>query len=306
MSFKSFIKQMGTYVKDNVGNVLDSTIAKYTGAHLTGAEKEANAFNAEQAQINRQFQKEQADTTYQRTVADLQAAGLNPALAMNNGASVPTPTGNAASSVSPQSSGLLDLILQMKQLHIAEKANDADVRLKNAHAAKAEQELPWIDRLNSIIEGKGVEEITNLQQARQNLKAEYDLKIKQAETEAQKRLLTQAQTRVAEANANQIETMLEFDKAYRQAQTETEKAQCAFAKLQYMYNSKLWDDEYINAIKKTAMEQADDAEMKKDIDRCTRDILSGGWIDVTDDMSKTEKWFAKFLNMFMATVAVAK
>lgn len=55
------------------------------------------AFNAQQAQANRDWQTQMSNTAYQRAMADMRAAGLNPILAANlGGASTP---GGAAGSI---------------------------------------------------------------------------------------------------------------------------------------------------------------------------------------------------------------
>lgn len=59
--------------------------------------REAMQFSADQAALNRDFQREMSNTAYQRAAADLRKAGLNPVLAV--GASASTPQGNAAQGV---------------------------------------------------------------------------------------------------------------------------------------------------------------------------------------------------------------
>lgn len=59
-----------------------------------------SAFNAEQVALNRDFQREMSNTSYQRAVVDMKSAGLNPMLAYSQGGAS-TPSGSSANAVQP-------------------------------------------------------------------------------------------------------------------------------------------------------------------------------------------------------------
>ena len=142
-----------------------SLFGKYTGTSLTDAEREANEFTAGEntramnfssleAEKNRQFQAEQAATQWQRGVADMQAAGLNPALAYGQGGasamSGSAPSGSAGSSVGPAGGSLSDLlelayIGKKRQLYDAQiDEARASAEEKRANAGNKREQTKWI------------------------------------------------------------------------------------------------------------------------------------------------------------------
>lgn len=126
-----------------LSQLFDSLINSLTGAHLTGAQQEANQFSADEAEKQRQFEKEMSNTAYQRQVNDLQDAGINPIMAASNGVSLPSST--AAASVSPgaatfQMSSLIELMRLKEMLPLEKEALKAQTQQTKALADKTEAE----------------------------------------------------------------------------------------------------------------------------------------------------------------------
>lgn len=120
----------------------------------------ANKENARQAQLNRDFQERMSNTQYQRGIADLKAAGLNPALAYQQGGAS-SPTGSSAPPMQ----------------NVLQGPTNALNSLLNTQMQVAQIQNVEMDTYKKRTEGQAIEQVTGNEVA--NLQARTELLIEQ-------------------------------------------------------------------------------------------------------------------------------
>jgi hypothetical protein len=312
------------------GRILSSVAGAAVNAHAykknreyaDEVRQEQNQFNAEQAQIAREYNQQMDNTKYQRQVADMQAAGVNPALAMQGGVSTQA-TSNAvaqgASVASPSFdlSSVIQLALQSKQLSIQKKLADAEVRVKNADADLKEKDADIRDEYNRILlEGMNksnelsVEQIAQIRANIGKISEEVELLRKQAATEEERRLLTAAETTLRKAMTDKTEqeiknlvTLLPFEQALKAAQSEQAKASAAAQLMRAAYDKKLIDSGYIDAMVRENLAGAGEKEVRAKAENYEYLLRSGDIFDTSTFAGDTARDFVQAASIFSKVVS---
>lgn len=296
------------YDMSSSGGLLESATGKFLGTNLTGAEREANFFNAEEAQKQRDWEEYMASTVKQREVADYKAAGLNPMMAAGGSGSVPS--GASASSVSPSVGSLSDLfslatlkptIDKLK----ADKANvEADTALKAEEAINKKEDTRGKQLANEFNEltinsrKEAIELENNLKSAQYRLvykkmdeiEASMTKIIEEAHTEQEKQAVLKCEAWLKSAEAKQIIEMLPYNKALAEAKTDEARAAAQLSRMHAAYQQKLLDSDYLDNIIRKAEADADSAEAKAALAKIKTAIRTGN----TGDLPQLSFWEGLF------------
>lgn len=98
----------------------------------------ANAQTAYQAQLNRDWQERMSNTSWQRGVADMKAAGINPMLAFSKGGAS-TPAGSAATAQTgaPQQNTMAGVTSALQLLNLKAQIDNIKAQTENTRAQTA-------------------------------------------------------------------------------------------------------------------------------------------------------------------------
>ena len=294
-------------ISDQISKIIKHPLSQDVGLPLLGTAINAginfgmmnyqNKFNAREAEKAREWNLEMDSTKYQRTVADMKSAGVNPALAMDGGVTTQAGSNATAQGVTPPYMNIANMANMVQALSQARLNNEQakniaeDTNLKKAQIAyygafttKITAETIGISINNQYLDtynqlrNEGMEKANQLTDASINevnqniekMKAEIDLAIKQAKTEEERVRLMITQEALNKANADQINRLTPYLEKYYSAQTEQAQASAKLMLVQAAYQQGLIDEGMIEASVKEKYGNANAAEARAMLDEARR------------------------------------
>lgn len=303
-------------------NLLGNYAAGVTGSRLTDAQREANVWSAQQAELAFNRELDASNTAKQRQVQDYIAAGINPMLAA--GQSVSLPSASNAASVSPSSSAFN--LPALIELYNSFRLAKAEITVKNAQARnidadtalKQSQEIGqnFINDVNAAtrdvqIEMKSVDLVLlrknsdKIDSEIKGIVSNIRLNEEQAKSEIEKRALMVAQRVLHYASAYEIRELLGYRKQLMSAQAGQAKYAAALSGIQYVYQKHLITDGYLDSIIDQAAASASIKLDEASLLRIKTALRTGDYSGVSSmdlfNQIFTSEGFLQFATIFMDT-----
>lgn len=308
-----FFKNLLDAFTGGFGSAVSSAVGGAVGQvmPLSKSEKQQNAFNAEEAQKTRDWQEKMSNTSYQRGVADMTQAGLNPQMmygGVSSGAS--TPSGATASS-----GGFSNRALQGAQVALAMQRSYAELRKLKAEAKLTEISAEYApEKFNAEIDGliasahsdEAKAHLTELQSTYQSVQNDYErdilttsLRLSRGQIE-----LNKAQTRNVEMSSGLIQLKyITESKTWEQIDAQTKEllsraglneANFEVAKAQV---NKIWSDISVNETVMSKNKEDTALTIARQIGQSIDNAERVNPNEMSDKGKKTYQWFNKSLEV---------
>lgn len=292
------------------GDALDDIVASATGSRMTGAQREAaernEAFTREREDLAWQRTMSADNTKYQRQVADMRAAGLNPMLAAGGSVSAPaassSPSGTAVGSAGSFNLGsVLSAVSSMRSVSNAYKLGKEQNRINEElgkESLKIERDKADADiaNKNEDTRGKGLSNdfFARMQDVRaeseretlglttdkrkevlqgiEESKSKQHFNEQSAKTEESKRSLYLSRELLNSATAENIVAMRPYLQAELSARTESERQAARVSAVDAAYRQGLINAGAIAAAVRETNASADEKDVSAQVKAVEREL----------------------------------